>query len=204
MGAVDPAVPTPARVIDHRVGVVGAQAGIELFNLIALAVPIGVAQPKDIGRLGDNDPVLVKNQTGNQIESFVKHCFLIHHPVAIAVRQPRNLVLGFALLCARGRIKSAVVFPFFAAVIRSHPAFAVGIFRGLRDPQCPVWRPVEIHGLADEGFGGDQGEREVRVHFERFEGVGGSLWATLGIGQRGEFLGFAEFIGIGAFTGPGD
>src|SRR5690349_16756442 len=42
---IDPAVHSPAQVADDRVGVAGAEAGVELFDLVGLAVAVGITQP---------------------------------------------------------------------------------------------------------------------------------------------------------------
>ena len=67
MRRVNPAVHTPAQVVDHRVRIASAEAGVELLNLLCLAVAINVAQPEDVRRLRDDDAVLVENEARHQL-----------------------------------------------------------------------------------------------------------------------------------------
>ena len=68
-GAVNPAVHAPAEIIDDRVGVAGAETRVEHLDLVRDAVAVGVANPEDVRRLGDDDAVLVKHERGHQFES---------------------------------------------------------------------------------------------------------------------------------------
>ena len=201
---VDPAVPAPARIVDDRVRVAGAEARVELLDLVALAVAVGVAEEKDVRRLRDDHAVLVENEAGNEVEALVKNRLLIHHAVAVGVREAGNFVDRLALLHAGRRVDAAVVLPLLAAVVRAHAAAAIRILRGLGDPQRTVGRPVKVHRLVDERFGGDELEREVGMNFEVLERVRRALRAPSRVGQRGEFLLLHELIEVVAFPGPRD
>ena len=102
---VDPAVPAPARIVDDGVRVAGAEAGVELLDFVALAVPVGVAQPEDVRRLRDDHAVLVKDEAGDEFEALVEDApfcpsrrrlcskermLILSRPLTLAARRARG------------------------------------------------------------------------------------------------------------------
>ena len=78
MRGVNPAVPAPARIVDDRVRVADAEAGVELLDLVRLAVAVRVAQPENVRRLRDDHAVLVEDEAGDELEPFVENLLLVH------------------------------------------------------------------------------------------------------------------------------
>ena len=202
MGGVDPAVPAPPRVVDDCVGVAGTEIAVEFFDLVGFAVVVGVAEPEDVRGLGDDDPVFVEDETGDEIEPFEEDGLLVHDPVAVGVGETGDFIETGAALFAWGGVDAAVVLPFLAAVVRAHAASTVRVFRGFGDPERTVRGPIEVHGLRDERLGGDEFEVEIGMDFEVCEGGVRLHGAAVRVGEAGDFLWFGEFVDVVAFPGP--
>ena len=72
LGGVDPAVEPPAEVARDRVGVAEAEAAEEDLALVGCAVAVGVAEEEDLGRLHDDEAVLVEDEAGDEVELVVE------------------------------------------------------------------------------------------------------------------------------------
>ena len=84
-------------------------------------------------------------------------------------------------------------------------AAAVGILGSFADPEAALFVPIDVHHFIDEGLGGDEGEVELGVDLDFGGGLGRGSRAAFGITEGvAEFGGEAEFVGVGAVTGPGD
>ena len=88
-----------------------SEAGVKLFNLVAHTVAIRIAQPENVGRLRDDDAILVKNEGGDAFEpagnamfEISKDMLLVHAPVAIGIFEPGNAILGWAILLLLGAV----------------------------------------------------------------------------------------------------
>ena len=201
---VDPPVPAPAWVVDDRMRVARAEAGVELLDFARAPVRAGLVDEENVRRLRDDDAVLVKDEAGDEFEPLVKHLLRVHHTVAFARSEDADFVLRLALLRAGRRINAPVIFPLVPTVIGPHPAPAIRILRRLRDPQPPRGIPVEIHRLRDQRFRRDDLHREVGMHFEIRKRLLRLLRPAIGIRERGNFLRLAKLIHIRALPRPSD
>ena len=90
--SVNPAIHAPAEIANDRVGVEGAPAGIEGFNLVRPTVSIGVPNPQDVGSLSHDDAVFPEHQRGGQFQAVGKKGSLVGHAVAVGVFQKGDTV----------------------------------------------------------------------------------------------------------------
>ena len=160
MGRVNPAIETPAQVIDHRVGVAVAEAGVELGALVRDLVAIGVLQKPNVRRGGGDHAVLMKHETGGQLQLVGKDMFLVHAPVAIRICQDADPVEGIALILT-GLHRTA-----FLPDLRVRLAQAVRILGALHHPHPAFRVPIDIQRLVDQRLGGHQRELKLRMHLD--------------------------------------
>ena len=90
--SVNPAIHAPAEIANDRVGVEGAPAGIEGFDLVRPTVSIGVPNPQDVGSLSHDDAVFPEHQRGGQFQAVGKKGALVGHAVAVGVFQKGDAV----------------------------------------------------------------------------------------------------------------
>src|SRR5207245_7416636 len=88
--AIDPAIVTPAHVVDDRMSILRAETGIELFDFVRFAIAVGVAQPENVRGLFDDHTIFVKDERTDALKSLIENVFLVHSTVAIRIFQPGN------------------------------------------------------------------------------------------------------------------
>src|SRR5206468_710317 len=87
---IDPAIVTPAHVIDDRMSILRAKTGIELFDFVRFAIAVSVAQPENVRGLFHDDAIFVKHERADALEPFIENVFLVHPTVAIRIFEPGN------------------------------------------------------------------------------------------------------------------
>ena len=200
---INPSVVTPADVVDDRVRVADAEAGVKLLDLVRLAVAVRVAQTQDVRRLGNDHAVLVEHEAGDEFEAFVENFLLVHAPVAIRVGENGDAINGRTLRVRRTDAEAGIL-PRRTLHLGFGLTAAVRIFRRLGDPQAAIRSPLDVHHLVDERLGGHEGDVEIGVNIELGCGFLRRGRAALGITQRGQFFLRAKLIHIRALPRPGD
>ena len=203
--SVDPTVHAPAEVADDRVGVEGAPAGVEGLDLVGSAVAVRVADPKDVRGLRDDHAVLPEHERGGQLEAVGEEGALVGHAVAIGVLQDGDAVQRLARLLATDREGGGILgaVPVGLEVVLVHVATARVLGR-LDHPQAALLVPVHGHDLLGHVLVGRERDLELGVHLEGLHRLGSRLRAAGGVLERGELLGLAELVGVGALARPGD
>ena len=203
--SVNPAIHAPAEIADDRMGVEGAPAGVEGLDLVGAAVAVGVADPQDVRGLSHDHAVLPEHQRCGQFEAVGKEGALVGHAIAIGVFQDGDAIERLAGFLAAHREGSRVLgaVPVGLEVILVHVATA-RVLGCLDHPQAALLVPVHGHDLLGHVLVGREGDLELRMRLEGLECLGGGLRATGRVLERGQFLGLAELIGVGALARPGD
>src|SRR3954468_299588 len=162
MGGVNPTVEPPSKIVNDGMGIVRAQAGVELAHGFGFAIAVGVANQPNVGGRRSNDAIFIKDKAGDQFEPFVEDLFLIGTPIAVCINENRNAVGGGTLLRVGSSNERSGIFPGLDG-----RAFApAGIFRCFGNPETALGVPIDTDWLADERFGRDQANVEVRVNLE--------------------------------------
>ena len=199
MRGVDPAVETPAKVVDDGVRVERTKARVQPGSLVGNLVAVGVLEIPDIRRRRRDDAGLVEDKTGHELELVGEHVLPIHQAIAIRVRQNRDGVLGIA--CLTGRPERPRIPPW--RHVQHAPA--VRILRGLRDPQPALLVPVDVHRLGDERLGGHERQIELRMNFDLCRSLAGRGRPAFRVAQRvPEFILLHELVNVRALACPGD
>ena len=72
-------------------------------------------------------------------------------------------------------------------------------------PRAGPFIPVDVHGLVDERLGGDQGEVELRMHFDFRRGLGRRGRPALDVAQRvALFVRLQELVDVRPLARPRD
>ena len=199
MRRVDPAVETPAQVVDDGVRVVDAEPGVQLGALVSHLVAVRVFEEPDVGRRRRDYAVLVEDEPGDELELVGKDVALVHHAVFIGIREDRDRVLRLAG-CLRTHERPGILPEL--GVLR---APAVGILRRFRDPEAAALVPVDVHRLGDQRLGRYQRQVEVRMHLDRRRRLRRMHRAAIGIAQRvAELFLLDELVEVRPACRPGD
>ncbi|CAB4583851.1 unannotated protein [freshwater metagenome] len=198
MRGVNPAIETPAQVVDDCMRIPGAEIRVELLTLVSHAIAIGVLEIPDVRRGAGDDAFLIKYEAGDEFELVGKDMLFVHHAVAIGVFEPGNAVDGIAVVFFR---PGAAVLP----LLHIQLAAAVRILGRLADPQAALFIPVDVHDLVDERLGGDEREIELGMHFDFLRGLVRMRGTALDVAEVvAEFLRLAKFVRVFTLAGPGD
>ena len=144
---VEPAV-EPARerrLHAVRVALVAKRA-VELGAFVRAAVAVGVPQKPDVGNTPRDDTILVRVDSGGDVEAVGEGGELVVTPVAVGVLEYLDRVA--------------------AGLAKRH---GVRILERTRDPEAAALVEREIHRLANVRAGGDQFHLEPVRHIERLE-----------------------------------
>ena len=85
MGGIDPAVTSPSHVIDHRVGVSGAEVCVKFGPFIGDLITVGIPEIPDIRSAASNDAIAVEDHAGHEFELVGEDLLPIHDAVAIGI-----------------------------------------------------------------------------------------------------------------------
>ena len=196
---VNPAVETPAEVVDHGVGVASAESGIELGALVTDTFAGGVFEEPDVRRSAGDDAVFVKAEAGDEFELISKDVLFIHHAVAVGVLQPGNTILRVAVELAG--VERSCIFPGIGVLL----ATTIGILRCLADPHAAFLVPIHVHDFVHEWLGRDERDVKLGVHFEFLRSLLRARRTTFDIAEIiAKFFGLAEFVSVGALASPCD
>ena len=199
MGGVDPAVVTPAKIVDDRVGIANSETSIELGAFIGHPVAGGVFEKPDVGGCRGNGAIAIEDKTGDEFEVLSEDLFGVHNTVTISVAEDGNAVFGAAFRLAG--FEGTGVLPDGGL----GDAAAVGILRSFADPEAAFFVPSHVHDFFDQRFRGDEFDLEFGMNFEVGGGFARMNGPVGGVDQGVAELGRnAKLVDIGTMTGPRD
>ena len=144
---VEPAVEPARERRLHAVRVtLVAKRAVELGAFVRAAVAVGVPQKPDVGNTPRDDTILVRVDSGGDVEAVGEGGELVVTPVAVGVLEYLDRVA--------------------AGLAKRH---GVRILERTRDPEAAALVEREIHRLANVRAGGDQFHLEPVRHIERLE-----------------------------------
>jgi hypothetical protein len=123
---VDHAIRAAPQGVQQMVGILGAKAAEQHFASIGIdaRVPIAVVQPEQLGAVGHEATVTIRENGSGNVQAFCEHGDLLRDPIAIDILKHHDLIVG------------------------NFAGFDVGIQRTAHHPESSALVPVHVNGIA--------------------------------------------------------
>ncbi len=171
LGAVEPAVRSPAQAVDNGVSVLQAEA-FEMHFGIAIGHIILVAIEQEIRRIEGPDAAPATDYRRHDVQAVHKGRVLVEDAVALGILVNGDLVLAAEVL-GRRRRHLVVDDPPIDIPALDFQTRRVGILQVLHHPHAAPLVEIDKHRLADDGLGKNLLDFQIGGDFEAIEGFGG-------------------------------
>ena len=196
LGAVQPAIGTPAEAVGDGVRVFEAEP-LEMHGRVAIGtiVVIAVGIEQQVRRLQHPQPVAIKGEGRTEAQPFDKDAMLVVATIAIGVFMNRDAIEPGKMPGGWGG--NAVVNRAEKLVPRDHlQPGGIGVLNELADPEPTAGVPLDAERLPNVGLGDRHFQFQVIGQLEQGERGGGGLWASIVDALEAAI----EFFGTGGLT----